>query len=39
MIADRLESIALKEKLKLAVYVLIVLVFLNSCLLACFYLG
>lgn len=39
MITDKLESIALKEKLKLAFYVLIVLLFLNSCLLACFYLG
>ena len=38
-INDKVDSIALKEKLKLAFYVLVVLVFLNSCLIACFYLG
>eukprot|EP00347_Sterkiella_histriomuscorum_P015474 403356890 len=38
-ISDSLEKIALKEKLKLALYVLIVLVFLNSNLIASYYIG
>jgi hypothetical protein len=38
-INDQVEKIALKEKLKLALFVMIVLLFLNSCLIICFYLG
>jgi hypothetical protein len=33
------EKIALGEKIKLAFYVFFVLLFLNSCLFICFYLG
>jgi hypothetical protein len=39
MINEKVDKIALREKLKLAFYVLVVLLFLNSCLFICFYLG
>lgn len=39
LINVKVEKIALREKLKLACYVLAVLLFLNSCLIICFYLG
>ena len=39
MINDQVEKIAFKEKFKLAIYVLVVLIFLNSCLILCYYLG
>jgi hypothetical protein len=38
-INEKLEKVALKEKVKLAFYVLFVLIFLNSCLIACFSIG
>lgn len=38
-ISVQLEKVALQEKIKLAVYVIIVLAFLNSCLIACFSIG
>ncbi|CDW78804.1 pas domain s-box family protein [Stylonychia lemnae] len=38
-IQDQLEKIALKEKLKLALYVIFVLIFLNSNLIASYYIG
>lgn len=39
MINEKVEKIALREKLKLALFVFVVLLFLNSCLIICFYLG
>jgi hypothetical protein len=38
-INEQLEKVAMKEKVKLAFYVTIVLLFLNSCLIACFSIG
>ncbi len=38
-INEQLEKVAMKEKVKLAFYVFVVLVFLNSCLIACYIIG
>ena len=38
-INDQLERVALRQKVKLAFSVLFVLLFLNSCLIACFTVG
>lgn len=38
-ISQHLEKVAFKEKVKLGVYVFVVLIFLNSCLIACFSIG
>ena len=38
-INEQLEKVAMKEKVKLAFYVFIVLIFLNSCLIACYVIG
>jgi len=38
-ITEHLEKVAFKEKVKLGVYVFVVLIFLNSCLIACFGIG
>lgn len=38
-INEQLEKVALKEKIKLAFYVTFIVLFLNSCLIACFSIG
>lgn len=38
-IKQQIKKIALREKLKLALYVIVVLLFLNSCLISCYYIG